>query len=147
MSCQHVRAHQPRQQPCCAPKLVPNCTAQTLPLCCSKSSEPPALQSTLGIERAESFCSGVGAPAPPRSATDPSNGASRPHRRPQIEFTSLAQFSSRVELYRGRYDVLHCYSCRRNATLRCVHGRAEGCGNRCEVRCGSLYIIRRREVW
>lgn len=72
---------------------------------CSKNGTPPALQSTLGIERADSFCTGVGAPAPPRTATDPSaqpQHGTRSHRRPQIQFTSLAQFSSRVELYRGR---------------------------------------------
>jgi hypothetical protein len=72
---------------------------------CSKSEAPPGFQTTLGVERSDSFDLGVGAPLPPRNvvtATPQQSQHTRQHRRPQIEFTSLAQFSSRVELYRGR---------------------------------------------
>lgn len=75
---------------------------------CSKSEAPPGLQTTLGVERSDSFDLGVGAPLPPRNvvtATPQQSQHGRQHRRPQIEFTSLAQFSSRIELYRGRLVV------------------------------------------
>lgn len=88
----------------------------TFTKCCRKTGAP-ALQSTLGIERADSFCTGVGAPnVPPPvvlSAGSPKHGvtsasdAKAPEERarsgrPAIEFSSLAQFGPRVELYRGR---------------------------------------------
>ncbi len=81
----------------------------------------PAIQSTLGVERADSFCTGVGAPTAPapvvlaaeNSQDDNGSEAKTPEERRRsskaatMDFTSLSQFGPRVELYRGRWVLRH----------------------------------------
>lgn len=96
-----------------------------------KTNKGVALLSSLGgVERADSYCTGVGAPnaptapqlaEPATNASRTSGGSKLSNVKPILRFTSLSQFGPRVELYRGRYAFAFSVTIKPDETHEVVH--------------------------